>query len=176
MIKIDFKLLRKVIAWSLGGCAILIAILVALFIVLSPYICSFDEVARFISPDNKYDAVVVETNGGATTDWSYLLFIVPRSRHISRYEIRWLPGHADCFGYLYGACRNQNAAGVDLKWLNTRTIAVEYLKARHGSIDKTVWVGNQKFVIVNKPGIFNPSAPGGGMLQNLVRSKEKFGD
>ena len=67
---------------------------------------SKDEVARVVSPSGKVDAVLLETNGGATTSFGYEVYVVERG--------------AEPIGepavFLYGAIRNQSAYGVNLKW------------------------------------------------------------
>lgn len=45
---------------------------------------SFDEVSRVTSPSGKVDAVLVERNGGATTSFSYEVFVVPKAKSVAR--------------------------------------------------------------------------------------------
>ena len=44
----------------------------------------FDEVSRVSSPDGKVDAVLVETNGGATTSFGYRVFIATPGEKVDR--------------------------------------------------------------------------------------------
>src|SRR5215475_9506392 len=54
---------------------------------------SFDEVSRITSPSGKVDAVLVERNGGATTSFSYDVFVVPKGKSVARgSEIAYLYG------------------------------------------------------------------------------------
>src|SRR6267142_6719220 len=64
---------------------------------------SFDEVARVPHPNANVDAVLVETNGGATTSFGYEVFIFPRGQKPKRSD------HA--VASLYGAGRNDHAYG-----------------------------------------------------------------
>jgi hypothetical protein len=53
--------------------------LVALFLSIScSALASSKEISRVSSPDSVVDAVLVEVNGGATTDFMYFLYIVPK--------------------------------------------------------------------------------------------------
>ena len=42
---------------------------------------SFDEVARVLHPQANVDAVLVETNGGATTSFGYEVFVLSRGQN-----------------------------------------------------------------------------------------------
>jgi hypothetical protein len=121
---------------------------------------SFDEVARVPHPQANVDAVLVETNGGATTSFGYEVFLLPRGQTPKR------SGHP--VATLYGAGRNEHAYGVNLRWVSTDTLAVEYLDAQHVNwLNGSVIVGGREVNIVLKPGVTDPSAPPGGMLYNL---------
>ena len=52
---------------------------------------SHDEVSRVSSPAGDLDAVLVETNGGATTSFGYLVYVLPRGAKPSKnHEVAWL--------------------------------------------------------------------------------------
>jgi len=121
---------------------------------------SFDEVARVAHSQAGVDAVLVETNGGATTSFGYEVFVVPRGQTPKRSD------HP--VANLYGAGRNEHAYGVNLRWVSTDTLAVEYLDAQHVNwYNGTVIVSGREIKIILKPGVNDPSAPPGGMLYNL---------
>jgi hypothetical protein len=83
----------------------------------------FDEVARVPHPNANVDAVLVETNGGATTSFGYEVFIFPRGQKPRRSD------HAVVS--LYGAGRSDHAYGANLRWAPNDTLVVEYLDAQH---------------------------------------------
>jgi hypothetical protein len=43
---------------------------------------SYDEIVRVTSPNGKYDAVLFESNGGATTSVSYNVYITEKGEGI----------------------------------------------------------------------------------------------
>jgi hypothetical protein len=45
-----------------------------------------NEISRVKSPDNRLDAVMIRTNGGATTPYGYFLYIVPSGTEIKNKE------------------------------------------------------------------------------------------
>jgi len=69
---------------------------------------SFDEVARVSNSNATVDAVLVETNGGATTSFGYEVLILPHGQQPKRSD------HAVVS--LYGAGRNDHAYGANLRW------------------------------------------------------------
>ena len=120
---------------------------------------SKDEVARVKSPDGKVDAVLFETNGGATTSFGYEVFITP-------------PGAGTWRGKevadLYGAVRSENAYGVNLTWTSNDELAIEFLKARQQELMKpTVDLVSKRIKVTLKAGVTDSKAPSGGMLYNL---------
>ncbi len=119
---------------------------------------SSDEVARVASPSGKVDAVLFETNGGATTSFGYVVYAVEHGAQ---------PAGSTAMS-LYGAVRNQSAYGANLKWLSPDSIAVEYLSAESTMITTpTAFVGDQVIHFFAREGIADNAAPAGGMLYNL---------
>ena len=86
---------------------------------------SRDEVARLPSPDGRVDAVLIETNGGATTSFGYEIHVVEKGRPANA-QVAWL----------YGAGRNENAYGAKLKWTNDQELVIEYLDAREQTLKR----------------------------------------
>jgi hypothetical protein len=121
---------------------------------------SFDEVARVSDAQANVDAVLVETNGGATTSFGYEVFILPHGQKPER--------SAHAVASLYGAIRNEHAYGVNLRWTSNDTITVEYLDAQHANwLNGSLAVNGHIINILMKSGVNDPSAPSGGMLYNL---------
>jgi hypothetical protein len=119
---------------------------------------SHDEVSRAPSSTGDLDAVLVETNGGATTSFGYLVYVVPRDAK---------PSESTEVAMLYGAVRNDQAYGANLKWEGSQ-LAVEYRDARQAALRKsTVTIGPHTVAIVLRSGVVDSAAPAGGMLYNL---------
>lgn len=125
---------------------------------------SFDEVFRVSSPDGKVDAVLFETNGGATTSFGYRVFAVPAGQVIEK--------DTEDFkvATLYAAGRSKNAYGVNLKWKSNDNLVIEYLDAKVEKLLKPTVEISDKIInteLIN--GINDPDAPPGGMLYNLKK-------
>jgi hypothetical protein len=125
---------------------------------------SFDEVARVPNLSADLDAVLVETNGGATTSFGYEVFILPRAQK---------PKRGAALAYLYGAVRNRSAYGANLRWEAKDTLAVEYFDAQNATLpNERVTVNGHEISIIMKAGVNDPTAPPGGVLYNLQRRPE----
>jgi|APLak6261663543_1056040.scaffolds.fasta_scaffold13572_1 hypothetical protein len=153
----------KQIFWIIGGAltalAASIVLLVAYFIfLLAGEEPSKDEVARNVSSTGKVDAVLLETNGGATTSFGYEVYVVEHDTQ---------PSGSPAIS-LYGAVRNQHAYGANLKWTSPDSVAVEFLSAESMKIKKPILsVGTQAIHLVVHEGVLDNAAPPGGMLYNL---------
>ena len=122
---------------------------------------SRDEVARVPSPDGRVDAVLMETNGGATTSFGYEVHVVEKGGPAS-----------DQVASLYGAGRNENAYGANLKWISGNELVVEYLDARDQTLERaSVSVAGRAIKVSLRSGVSDPTAPAGGMLYNLERTR-----
>ncbi len=119
---------------------------------------SKDEVARVVSPSGNIDAVLFETNGGATTSFGYEVYVVERGAK---------PSGSPAV-LLYGAVRNQHAYGANLRWPSPDSLAVEYLSAKSAKVKMdTQPVGTQAIHFALREGVTDNAAPPGGMLYNL---------
>lgn len=119
---------------------------------------SADEVARSVSPNGEFDAVLVETNGGATTSFGYEVFVLPHGAK---------PQSASA-ARLYGATRNAEAYGANLRWVAPSELHVEFKQTRSATLEQPVVVVAGKSVsIALRSGVVDPTAPAGGMLYNL---------
>jgi hypothetical protein len=124
---------------------------------------SHDEVSRVSSSAGDLDAVLIETNGGATTSFGYLVYVVP---HGAR------PSQGAEGAMLYGAVRNDQAYGANLKWEGSQ-LTVEYRDARQVALRRpTVVIGSDTVTIVLRSGVTDSVAPAGGMLYNLERRRQ----
>ncbi|RYE15655.1 MAG: hypothetical protein EOP45_18285 [Sphingobacteriaceae bacterium] len=79
---------------------------------------SLKELKRVRSPDKKVDAVLVETNAGATTSYSNKVFLVMPGKRIVEDDLQYAVFSADHY---------QNIA---IKWEANRQLLISYYKAR----------------------------------------------
>jgi hypothetical protein len=118
---------------------------------------SRDEVAAVPSPDGEVEAVVIETNGGATTSFGYEIQLRDRNRR-----------HSERVAYIYGAVRNEKAYGVNVKWMSNRELRLQYLTAKNETLERpSVVIAGHEISVGLQMGVLDPSAPAGGMLYNL---------
>ena len=108
-----------------------------------------DEVARVSSPSRRVEAVLIQTNGGATTSFGYEVHVVEPGRKASRgREV----------AYLYGATRSATASGANLKWLSANELIVEYESARITRLQQpSVDIAGQRIRVLLRPGFADPS-------------------
>jgi len=122
---------------------------------------SNDEVARVVSPDGRLDAVLFETNGGATTSFGYHIDISLHGRR-----------EAQQVAKLYGAVRNEHAYGLNLRWTGPNNLDIDFLRTKAPpEIKSPVKIGNQDVTVTVHSDVLDSSAPSGGMLYNLKKSK-----
>jgi hypothetical protein len=111
------------------------------------------------SPDKQLDAVLVESGAGATTSFWYDVYVVKAGE-----GFRWSKSSA----YLYGAVRNSNAYGANLKWEAPDILVVEYMNAGETKQEApTVSVSGRSVRVTLRDGVMDAKAPPGGMLYNL---------
>lgn len=156
----------KPLKWILWITGALLALAVAAIALMAAVFSSLmgepsrDEVARVTSPSGSIEAVLLETNGGATTSFGYEVFIVPHGAKLSG-----SPAVS-----LYDAIRSQHASGANLKWSSPTSLSVEYLSAKSAKLNTPVQsVAGQVIHLTLQEGITDSSAPSGGMLYNLRR-------
>lgn len=73
-----------------------------------------EEIARIASPDSVVDAVLVESNCGATCGYAYLVTIVPRGEPAGEHPL----------------FRADKASGLNLEWERAKVLNIEYDSAR----------------------------------------------
>ena len=123
---------------------------------------SSDEVVRVSSPDGRVEAVLIETNGGATTAFGYEVRVLGKGGY-----------RGDDVAWLYGAARNDSASGVNLRWAGDNELVVEYLRALEERLKmSTVHVAGRDVQVVLRSGVTDPAAPAGGMLYNLKKQPQ----
>jgi hypothetical protein len=153
-----------IFGWGIGLVAIAAAILFIWLSMLGFGEWSFDEVARVTNLKAEVDAVLVETNGGATTSFGYQVFLLPRGQKPKR--------GAESVASLYGAWRSERASGVNMRWDKDDALAVEYLDAQYAFLhNASLNVNGHDLAIGMKSGVTDSAAPGGGMLYNLERGR-----
>jgi hypothetical protein len=132
--------------------AVPVVLIVALVLLMRP---SRDVVARVPSPDGLVDAVLIETNGGATTSFSYEVHL---AKHGSG---RLGPRVAS----LYGAVRSEHAYGVDLQWQSADSLFACFMRARSAAIEHPAVEFDHRLVhTAFREGVVDSTAPPGGML------------
>lgn len=117
------------------------------------------EVARIVSPNGNLEAVLMETNGGATTSFGYEVTVGAKGA-----------SNSQRVASLYGATRSPQAYGVNLVWINKQVLRIRYLKAEavpHAV--STISVNGQQIEVELQSGIEDPTAPSGGMQYNLQK-------
>jgi hypothetical protein len=122
-----------------------------------------DEVARVRSPTGRVDAVLLEHNGGAGTDFSYTVYVVRSGgRAAGAAEVAWLGVPV----------RNHRAYGANLRWDRPASLHIEYWDAHHAKPRRTqAVIGQDTVTIVLAAGVFDSLAPAGGMRYNLGRAR-----
>ena len=153
---------RRQEQWSAqrGGCgglaALCLLLLVALPFLLLRSCVSREEVARVPAPGGQAHAVLVEVNGGATTDFAYSV----------RLEGLGLLGFEQEVAWLYGAHRSDCAYGVNLRWAAPNRLLIEYRDADQVRTTPAE-VRGRGIRVELRPGTTDPNAPCGGMEYNL---------
>jgi hypothetical protein len=116
---------------------------------------SRDQVAWTASPDQRIHAILLETNGGATTSFGYEIELHPASNG----------GEKPIFaGKLNGAARSECSYGVNLRWLSSDQLAVEFLGADKVALPDKVQLSGKTVRIVARTSVSDENAPCGGML------------
>lgn len=144
------------------GCflGVVVSCLLLSLLISLPFVTLFsasrDEVARVASPAGGVDAVLIEINGGATTDLAYSV----------RLEERGWFGSTSEVASLYGAHRSPCAYGVNLRWAAADRLVIDYYDAERSQAHPAEAAGRMVQVEL-KPGTVDRSAPCGGMDYNL---------
>ena len=119
---------------------------------------SHEIVARTTAPDGQTDAIIIESNGGATTSFWYDVCFARRGENCTTYESAAM---------LYGAGRNDYSYGVNVRWDGTNDLIIEYQTAQSTKVaNAPVLPSGQRIDVHLRPGVTDLEAPPGSMLQN----------
>lgn len=152
--------ISRTVKWIFGFVVTFVALLMTVIVLFAALVSapSEDEVVRVASPDGKLDAILVETNGGATASFGYEVYVV---------ESAGKPDGSPA-AFMYEAVRNKHAYGANLRWEKPNLVAIEFLNAKWSELKtSTVLVGDQEIFLEMRSGILDASAAPGGMLYNL---------
>lgn len=143
------------------GCCAGLAAACLLLVLVPPFflykaMVSHDEVARVPAPGGRLHAVLVEINGGATTDFAYSVRIE---------GMNWL-GFEQEVAWLEAAHRSDCAYGANLRWAAADRLLIEYRDAERVRTVSAEVAGRGVRVEL-RPGVTDPRAPCGGMVYNL---------
>ena len=141
----------KYVAIAIAAIAGIALVTVGMVLTVMVTAASHVESSRVRSPDGALDAVLVETNGGAATQFLYDIYVVKRGAEYS--------GSSSVM-QLYAATQNSRSPGATLKWTGPAELEIDYLCAEsmqvyYGWIN----VDGQTVHIVWRAGVSNSPAP-----------------
>jgi hypothetical protein len=113
--------------------------------------CAGDEIEkeRLTSPDGKVDAIVTESDCGAPCSFVYEVSLAPTRSHSGKRV-----------AYLDAATHGKGEWGVTLRWLDSTTLSVEYVKADSANLEKeTLTVAGDTINTVLQKQLVNPDQP-----------------
>jgi hypothetical protein len=117
------------------------------------------------SPDGSTDAIVTESGAGATTSYSYNIYLARRGSPRSEWGRSVVS--------LYAAVRNDHAYGVNVKWTGEETVVVECLRAGGVKIRRpTTEIQGREVHMTVKTGVVDAQAPSGSMAENAKASEQ----
>lgn len=106
------------------------------------------------------DAILVETNGGATTSFGYYVFVVPSGVKLKERDDKYIVAK------MYGATRNRNAYGANLNWSIKERLRIEYLSAHSAEVlDSSINYAGFDVAVELVAGVEDTAASPGGMLK-----------
>lgn len=114
------------------------------------------EAARITSPDGSNDAVVLEGGVDATSPYNYVVCVVPVRKTCDK-------DHA--VAEIYGATRNAEAYGVDVRWASPGQLDVSYLHANKAQVLQSIGSESSAVTLSLKDGVENAQAPPGSMAK-----------
>jgi hypothetical protein len=129
---------------ALGAAAGTVLGVAAAFSIAIPSCVSNEEIRRVPSPAGDVDAIVMESNGGATTAFGYGIRLGPPGG---------APGRAIEVAGFYAA-QTPCARGVDLRWTSVDTLRIAYGEARMANVVRSVLdVGGRTVHVVVQQGV-----------------------
>src|SRR6267154_2903637 len=122
------RIVSVVVTLVLGPLLILAALgLLVLGLAATP---SREVATRVPSPDGRWVATVVETNGGASTSFGY---------DVTLQRVAW-PHETAKVADQYGAIRNPHSYGVNVRWGSSSNLIVEYMAAKRAAESHWFWL------------------------------------
>ena len=122
------RIVSVVVTLVLGPLLILAALGLLVFGLAA--IPSREVATRVPSPDGRWVATVVETNGGASTSFGY---------DVTLQRVAW-PHESVKVADLYGAIRNPDSYGVNVHWGSNINLIVEYMAAKRAAETNWLWL------------------------------------
>jgi hypothetical protein len=102
------------------------------------------------SPDGALDAVVIAGSSGANTPPDYYVYVVKHGATL---------GRSPLVMQLDGPLRSDNSGGVDLRWLGTNALAVEYQSAVRVTVNfTTLHIEDRDLRIIPHAGVSDSTA------------------
>jgi len=114
-----------------------------------------DVVEEVESPDHNLVAILEESSGDATTSYLYRVLIKDRRNPDPKETL---------VASVYGATRSQSSYGLDLTWLSSKALLIQYWKAQRVQLFvKQTKIGGIDVEVSLKSGVLNTQAPSGSM-------------
>lgn len=98
-------------------------------------LCGSDEQFRVKSVNNDFESVVIKENCGATTSFSYKVFIVKRGESVEESNEVFLADHVE---------------GLDVSWVSATSLLITYEQARIFFFKNFSFVSGKSISIVEK--------------------------
>ncbi|MEX1830123.1 hypothetical protein [Luteibacter sp. CQ10] len=115
------------------------------------------EAARVTGPDGLLDAVVLESDAGATTGYTYSVCIVVRGK----------PCVANALVARFDeAARSPSSWGVDVVWQSPKHLEIRYLRAKSAELIDLEQPSSSTTRVTLKAGVDNLAAPHGPMVKS----------
>lgn len=149
--------LRLALGLALGVAVCLIPMILLWTSMFPNPSCSVDTVVRATSPSGRVEALLDEKNCGATTSFAYVVSL----RAVASSTTAGVP-----VASAYGAVRNDDAYGMNLRWIDENTLEVQYWKARWVTVEHpSISIDGVTIEIRMEAGVRDESALAGEMLK-----------
>jgi hypothetical protein len=96
-------------------------------------LCEDKELLRITSPNNKIDAVMIRRNCGATTAYSYRIYLVYRGERVPK---GWINEKS---GLIFVA---DHVEGESIQWIESNLLEIKYKRARIFEFKNFWYLGN----------------------------------
>ncbi len=140
---------RKILLVGVTSTFVIFGLLLWGITIIGDRVVDSKVVSRAASPDRKYECVVLERNGGATTSMVYWIFLVPFGERVDDGNAElptWIPGQNRVrIANLDGAMKNQGGYGVEVHWRNPENIIIDCSNATVLELRRDVSLGARNF-------------------------------